>query len=437
MRTRWQIGARRWTAMSVAMLLVGGCAGDARRDLDAEALVAQPADLVVPEGDRREYTFPSLGGVRVEVFESHGVYAEGDRVMIDPIGGPDPYRSGAAYIGLATQASDGSSVGTVDDFLARLSGIELQPTGDALELFGYGLVGYSSQTAESGVDRETFASTRIGADGRFTWAPDRDVIYLADTPAGVLYAGYDTGGVPENPVALPAFALLVSSAALTGPGLGAELPRGTTPTAGGPRPSPASVAADGPPPLQITFADVGPGRYQLPNFGQKLSIDIDAWWVKPNQPGIVALARRDSAGAGDSAVVFIGGLEPHLVPQTGGPARVGKPIDLSDLGSFLNEPPPGLEVSNVEEVEVAGVAATRFDVRITEGESCAQSDPCEFAFETTWPWNFPLAIQAELAHRIWWFADHPTGVAVIHASDLDPAFLDLASDLVASARALE
>ena len=77
-------------------------------------------------------------------------------------------------------------------------------------------------------------------------------------------------------------------------------------------------------------------------------------------------------------------------------------------------------------------SAIRFDVEVSDDVTCAQHEPCEYVFETTWDWSFAVAISAELAHRIWRIPEHPTGVAMIHAADLDAAFLDRATDLVES-----
>lgn len=411
----------------------GEDAADGSADLTALALTP-------PAGPTRAYTFPALGGVRFRAAESHHVYSYGDRVMIDPIGGIGAFDSGTAYVGLTTQGSDGSPIRTVDEFLARLDGIAAQPNGHSIELFGHRLIGYSTELVATGSRAESslslYGSSRLGSESRHTWAPDRDELFLADTPAGVLHVGYDHGGSPENPVAGGAFATLVSSAELTGPGLRSALPPGSIPAGGGPAPTPADVVDGGPPTLQAAFADVSPGTYQVPNVGHRLSIEITGWRVEPNQPGVVVLASPRSVGPGDDAIVFLGGLAPSLIPQSGGPTSGGDPVDLTDIRALLDDPPAGLVISNVTDVTVAGLAAIRFDARVADDATCAQDEPCEYAFGLTWAWNFTVAIQAELAHRIWWFPDHPTGVAMIHASDMNPRFLDRATDVVESAEAL-
>lgn len=408
----------------------------AHSTVSSEPTASTGFEFSIPTGATRRYTFPALGGIRIDALDSHDVYAAGDRVMVDAVGGLGAFDSGAAYIGLATQGSDRRGIRTVEGLLSELDDVVAERTGEHIDLFGYRLLGYSVERREA-EPRVFLPSVRFGVEGRHVWTLDRDLIFMATTPAGVLYAGYDTGGSPERPVGLGAFAVLVSSAELTGPGFDRALPLGRVDVAEGPRPEPAIVAEAGPDPLQIAHGGPLAGRYQIPNFGQQVSLAIDGWTVQPNQPGIVALTYANSVGPGDSSVVFISGLSASIVAQASGPRTVGEPIDLSDINAFLDEPPANLVISNVSDVEVAGLAAVRFDIRVGPAATCAQNEPCEYAFEPTWPWSFSVAIRAELAHRIWWFPDHPTGVAMIHASDLDEDFLDDASRLVASAEALD
>ena len=118
--------------------------------------------------------------------------------------------------------------------------------------------------------------------------------------------------------------------------------------------------------------------------------------------------------------------------RAGGPSFVGEPVDLSDIESFLDSPPANLEISNASQVEVGGLNAFRFDVRVVDGATCAQDEPCEYAFEARWDWISSISIDAENEHRIWWMPDHPAGPAMIHIADIDPEFIELGTSLVDS-----
>jgi len=307
-------------------------------------------------------------------------------------------------------------------------------------------VGYTVDRAQaptasaSGASEDTafslFASTRLGAPVLHAWVPQIDELFLTETAAGVLYAGYSTGGGRSEPVARPAFDTLVATAVLTGPGLDVALPPGSTPTATGAPPEPAAVVEEGPLPLRIAFGDVVPGVYQLPNFGQPVSVELTGWRVQANRPGRVVLTGRDSAGPGDSEVVFIGGLRERLIPQSGGPTARLEAVDLMDIQTVLENPPPDLDISTVEQTTVGGLTATRFDVEVSDNATCVQDDPCEFVFETAWDSTFTAFIGAETAHRIWWISDHPTGAAMVLAADPDAAFLDRATELIDSIETL-
>lgn len=424
---------------------------EAREDV-RDGAVGDPValDLEVRSDQLQTYTFAALGGIRLAADESHGVYSIGDRVIVDPIGsGTGSFRVGVAYLGLTTQATDGTPIPTVEGFLDQLDSVEglaIEPNGRSVELFDHQLVGYSisrdqpaAASASGGVEDwafTLFASTRIGAPTLHAWAPQRDEIFLADTAAGVLYAGYGTGGEQSESVARPAFDTLVSTAALTGPGLDVALPAGSTPSATDVPPAPATVVDGGPEPLRAASGEVRPGVYQLPNFGQSISVELTGWWIDENRPGAVVLTGRDSAGPGERDVVFLTGLSRTLAPQAGGPRVGGDPVDLVDITSFLDTPPFVLDVSAVEDTTVGGLQATRFDVEVSDGATCAQHEPCEFVFETAWDRTVSASIRAEARHRIWWIPEHPTGTAMILAVDRNPEFLDRVTELVESVEPL-
>ena len=123
---------------------------------------------------------------------------------------------------------------------------------------------------------------------------------------------------------------------------------------------------------------------------------------------------------------------PASGPGTNNGTGGGATIDLVDIQSFLDQPPPNLIISAVKQTTVGGLVATRFDVQVSNDATCAQNQPCEYVFETPTGWATTAAIHAESAHRIWWIPDHPTGAAMILAVDRDAAFLDRATELVKS-----
>lgn len=412
-------------------------------DPAAELTRFEPA---VPDlGDRvRTFSYPALGGVRFDADAAHDVYAYGDGIFIDPAGSGGNVPTDLAILALITQSPNGSAVETVDDVLGALSAvreISVQPNGQSIELFDRELVGYAvdlesvPQFAQSipDVTLRLLDTSRRGSLPFSAFTPQRAQIYLAETPAGVLFAGFDVNPYTDRPPSLDAFATLISSAELADPGLDAPLPGGTM--FGGTElpPEPAELVPDGPPGLFAAFSTIPDGRYQLQNFGVPMSADLSGWFVQPNQPGAIVLVGGGiSRGPGDRGIVLIAGLQPKVTPQAGGPSLVGEPVDLSDIESFLDSPPANLEISNASQVEVGGLNAFRFDVRVVDGATCAQDEPCEYAFEARWDWISSISIDAENEHRIWWMPDHPAGPAMIHIADIDPEFIELGTSLVDS-----
>ena len=241
----------------------------------------------------------------------------------------------------------------------------------------------------------------------------------------------------RQPVTQDAFATLLATAELTGPGLDQPLPEGSILGGAEPPPAPAEIVEDSPPPLFVSFQQPEDGRHQIHNFGIPISADVTGWFLQPNAPGsVVFVGAGISRGPGDRGVVFLAGLQPHIVPQAGGPSVAGDPVDLSDIESFLANPPDNLDVSNVSQTDIGGFDAFRFDVRVAEGATCAQDDPCEYAFETAWNWPATVSINAANEHRIWWIPDHPAGPSMIHATDISSEFIEIATGFVDSIEAV-
>ena len=407
-------------------------------------------DLVAPdlEGRSRTLTYPALGGVRFAVDETHDVWHYGDGIAIDPVGAGSNASTGIAALALFTQAADGSELSTVEQVLDTLSlvpELSVQPNGHFVDLFDRQLTGYTvelTSVPEFSVSLPDDAlrlldATRRGALRFFSFTPQRTQMYLAETPAGVLYAAFDVNPYAEVPVTQDAFATLLATAELTGPGLDQPLPEGSILGGAEPPPAPAEIVEDSPPPLFVSFQQPEDGRHQIHNFGIPISADVTGWFLQPNAPGsVVFVGAGISRGPGDRGVVFLAGLQPHIVPQAGGPSVAGDPVDLSDIESFLANPPDNLDVSNVSQTDIGGFDAFRFDVRVAEGATCAQDDPCEYAFETAWNWPATVSINAANEHRIWWIPDHPAGPSMIHATDISSEFIEIATGFVDSIEAV-
>jgi hypothetical protein len=313
-----------------------------------------------------------------------------------------------------------------------VEGAVVGPTGDAIELFGRRLRGFEISNGGELEEPKLFSSARFGAPVDTEFAPfPYSVYYLADTPAGVLTAIYTGSDGTGARTALGAFATLVLTAELTGPGLDAPLPAGEAiaPAEPGPPPEPSPPPDDGPPPLEALFSPVEPGAYRVPNVGRQLSIDIgDDWFAQPNFPGIVVLTAAGSIGPGDREVVMFSDVVEYL-PTEAGPRRGGEPTPVTDAADIIENPPPGFTVSGVSTQQLGTATATRFDLTSDPDATCALGEPCEAALVTSYGFVKPMTAGSD--HRIWW-VEHETGPAtVLFTMALDaPDFIERATDLV-------
>ena len=392
-----------------------------------------------PDGgvELRQFVTPAMGGVRFSVSADHTPATIHDTVLVfteapnAQIHGP---RSTAA-IALVTQSVAGSAVSTVDDYLETVEGVEsavVEPTGDAIELLGRRLRGYEISNDAELEEPTLFSSARFGAPVDTEFAPfPYAIVYLADTPAGVLTASISGSDESNARQSSGALATLLSTVALTGPGLDQPLPPGEViePTSDGVPPEPAPLIDEAPPALEAAFAPIDPGLYQLPNVGRQLTIDIDdGWFAQPNFPGIVVLTAPGSIGPGDRDLVMISDVVEYL-PTEAGPRRGGESTSVTNVEALIAAPPPGFSASQVSDIELGGAAATQFDLTSTAGASCALGEPCEAALVTSYGVVNPLA--AGFDHRIWWI-EHETGPATVFIARAldDPDFIERATALV-------
>jgi hypothetical protein len=388
-------------------------------------------------GEVRQFVTPAMGGVRYSVSADHTPAIIHDTVLVftEPpnvqITGP---RS-TATIALVTQSVAGSAVSTVEAFLETVEGVEgavAEPTGDAIELFGHRLRGYEISNGAELEEPRLFSSARFGAPVDTEFAPfPYALLYLADTPAGVLTAGISGSDEANARQSSGALVTLLSTAELTGPGLDTPLPPGEViePASAGLPPEPAAVLDDAPPALEATFAPIEPGRYQVPNVGRQLTIDIDdGWFAQPNFPGIVVLTAPGSIGPGDRELVMISDVVEYL-PTEAGPRRGGESTPVTNVEALVAAPPSGFSVSEISNQELGGASASRFDLTTDPDATCVLGQPCEAALVTSYGVVKPLA--AGFDHRVWWI-EHETGPATVFIAMAldDPDFIERAAALV-------
>ena len=390
-----------------------------------------------PDVDVEQFVSPGMGGIRFSTSVDHTTAIIHDSVLIftEP---PNPVINGprsTATIDLVTQSVAGSRVSTVEAYLETVRGVEnatVEPTGDAIELFGRRLRGYEISNGAELEEPRLFSSARFGAPVDTEFAPfPYSMVYLADTPAGVLtasIAGSDEGNARQSSGAL---ATLVSTAEFTGPGLDAPLPPGEViePASVGPPPDPAPLIGDGPRAMETLFAPVDPGSYQIPNVGRQLTIDIDdGWYAQPNFPGIVVLTAAGSIGPGDREVFMMSDVVEYL-PTEAGPRRGGDSTPIASVDDLVAQPPPGFTVSEISRRELDSASLTRFDLTTDPDATCALGEPCELALVTSYGVVDKLGAGSD--HRIWWITHDtgPTTVFVVTALN-DPEFIERATALV-------
>lgn len=442
--SRGKIGMSSTVVLKLVALMTLGAiaAGCGSNGDDANVMVGgEERRLVTIEpagGDTElvEYTSSAMGGVRFSADPAHHLHTVGDTIIVsisDPTG-----EAGweVASISLLTQTADGvaiESVVQVVDLIAATSSAEVTPTGTAIEVLGHHLAGYDVRAEASTRDLWIFAADRIGSPpmSLATYFPNAR-IFLAETPAGVLVAASGEADEVSNIEAIDvALGTLLNTIEPTGAGLDAPLPRGQTLEPNEIRDSTArgELDAEGPAALDAPFSPIEPGTYQLANFGPTFTLDFDeGWFVQPNFPGLIALTSPASYGPGDNDVVFVTGVV-DVVPIAPGPVAAGEPVPVATADQVLDALSEDLEITGKEVVDLGGLAATRFDIRIPVDAPCTQDVPCEYAFRTSSGFVKPL--RSTHAHRIWWIDDGAEGPSMIFAMmPLGDDFIDRAAELL-------
>lgn len=383
-----------------------------------------------------EYTSSAMGGVRFSVDPAHHLYTRGDSILVSV---EDPTGEGgweAASISLLTQTADGIALNSVDQVLELLAAVptaEVTSTGNAIEFRGHYLAGYDVRADASAADHFIVAADRFGspAFALTSYTPNAR-IYLGETPAGVLVAASaeadDVANLQFIDVAL---GTLLATIEPTGGGLDQPLPpaQSLEPDIVQESTARGDLDSQGPTALDAPFSTVEPGTYQLANFGPTFTLNFeDVWSVQPNFPGFIVLTGMNSYGPGDRGLVFLTGMV-DVMPIAPGPVAAGEPIPVFSADQVIDVLSTDFEITGIKAVDLDGLAATRFDVRISTDAVCTEVEPCEYAFRTSW--GFVKALSPTQSHRIWWIEKGAEGPSMIiamapHAHD----FIDQATELL-------
>lgn len=164
-----------------------------------------------------------------------------------------------------------------------------------------------------------------------------------------------------------------STAAEDGVGSGPATPvAASTPASLAPGPTSSGTAtgtdADAAADVQLLtqqFAPVHEGTWEARALGTSFEVDIEgAWWVQPNEPGLVVLSDPDSRGPGEFDVVFI---RPTALSDPTDPGS-GEPWPVDDIEGWLASTDAGVVAAPVED-EVGGVKGIVFEVELTRSTS--------------------------------------------------------------------
>lgn len=413
-----------------------GCGSDGKITIGGEERQLVEIDPASGDTELVQHTSSAMGGVRFSADPAHHLYTRGDTIVVsiaDPAG---PLAWEAASIGLVTQTADGIPIESVDqvlDLIATAPSAEIASTGTAIEVLGHHLAGYDVRAEPSARDLWVVAADRIGSPpfALFGFTPNAR-IFIGETPAGVLIAGSgeadEVGDIELIDVAL---GTLLATIEPTGSGLDQPLPPASTLEPEVIRESTArgELDPDGPTALDAPFSAVAPGTYQLANFGSTFTLDLgDGWFVQPNFPGLIVLTATNSAGPGDRDLVFLTGLV-DLVPVAPGPVAASEPIAITTADEVIDALSGEVEITGREIVDLDGLGATRFDVRIPAVAQCTAADPCEYAFRTSW--GFVKKLSPTHTHRIWWIEDGAEGPSMIIAMAPDEHdFIERSTELL-------
>lgn len=128
------------------------------------------------------------------------------------------------------------------------------------------------------------------------------------------------------------------------------------------------------------------GTARFETLGTPFSVTLDEdWWVQQNSSGLVALTHPDSIGPDDRDIVFqrLSDLSDPTQPDYGlaklyevWPADVGEGWPAADFAGWLDNLTDEIVVSNRQETTLAGMAATRVDLKLGETDCTERRGFC-------------------------------------------------------------
>lgn len=385
------------------------------------------------------WRLPALGGIDFVVPDGHSVHHAGDMVMIRPSGEIDEGRYlPSMVISLVSQQSGIDEVPSVDDLTGgMISGTgSAESTGTRIEFLDREMDGYRFEAVGGAAvgPHYLFRAIPRPAPSITAWQPfPVAVLYLADTPGGVLAVGAIGRTEDELAAAWEVFEQVAPTVEIDD----LRTDPITRPLHPAPRPSPAPIEIPNsdPPALRRIGQPINAGEYTLDNLGTRVAVTVpDDWWIQGNFPGIVGFTGDESFGPGDRAIIFRTGLD-HIVAVTSDFEAIGEPQPLDLTEPWPSDQTNALIVESADEVEVGGLSAQRFDVGIDPNADCSADEPCEYQVLSA-HFDQTETIRKGYVNRVWLIAEGVPEPITIIAQAADEAWLDAAQPVIDSIRFL-
>lgn len=379
----------------------------------------------------------ALGGIEFVVPAGHSVHHDGDMVLIRPSWEPDAGRYlPSAVIALVSQYGSTNELPTVEALTSdAIVGVGTAvPTGTTLELLGHELTGFRFEANPHAAigPHYLFHALPRPAFGPSSWQPfPLATLFLADTPGGVLAVGAIGRTDTELQTAMTILQRVAPTIRIDDlRSRPADRPVHPSP---GDSPDVITPPDDAPAVLLGVVSPVPSGRYTINKLGTPLEVIVpDGWWVQGNFAGHVVLSGDESFGPGDRAVTFHTGID-RIVAVSSDYAAIGEPLPLAADTPWPTDRFPTLIVGPESEVDLNGVTARRFDVRVDPDADCSEAEPCEFHLLSA---HFPPGetIRKGYANRIWELSDGVSEPITIIAVAADESWLAEADAVVRSIR---
>lgn len=385
------------------------------------------------------WRLPSLGGIDFVVPDGHSVHHAGDMVMIRPSWELDEGRYlPSAVISLVSQRPGLDDVPTVADVTAEMiTGTgSAESTGNRIEFLDREMDGYRFEAAGGAAvgPHHLFPAIPRPAPSITAWQPfPIAVLFLADTPGGVLAAGAIGRDEDDLAAAWEVFEQVAPTVEIddlrTNPITRPLNPARRT------SPVPIKIPDSAPPALRRVVQPVDAGEYTLDKLGTPVAVTVpDDWWIQGNFPGIVVFTGDESFGPGDRSITFRTGLD-HIVAVTSDFEAIGEPRPLDLTEPWPGEQPETLIVESAGEVEVGGLPAQRFDVGIDPDADCSADEPCEYQVLSA-HFDQTETIRKGYVNRVWLITEGVPEPITIIVQAADEAWLDAAQPVIDSIRFL-